>query len=233
MKCQIQTETGKETNTYFYIPKLPITCDCAVFTLIFFRCACCFVFLQSIGLHHNPGKPAHLFPSSSKAEKIFYWTEPSSLASWLTDIRKKFSLAHTKTWYLMELKYFWHRNQEAFQRLSKFAKILEKVLSKQIYPWDHCLMMYISSVSHKTTCQDRSNAADTTEQSLTHARGCPPIPFIPGVTAHVRSHSSHLSTELFLLLKPKEGVQVNTKWFIGFPHIKGTFFLHSRNFIPS
>lgn len=81
-------------------------------------------------------------------------------------------------------------------------------------------MMYISPVSHKTTCQDRSNAAGTAEQSPTHTRGCPPVPFIPGVTARVRSHSSHLSTELFLLLKPKEGVQVNTKRFIGFPCIK-------------
>lgn len=34
----------------------------------------------------------------------------------------------------MELKYFWHINQEAFQHLPEFAKILEEVLSKQIYP---------------------------------------------------------------------------------------------------
>lgn len=233
--ARYKPETGRKPIPASTSPRFPSPVTTVFATLTFLRCACCFVFLQSTDLHRNPGRPAHLFLSSSKAKKIFYWTEQSSLASWITDIRKKLITGSHKNiqGYLMELKYFWHRNQEAFQHLPEFAKILEKVLSKQIYPWDHCFMMYISPVSHKTTCQDRSNAAGTAEQSPTHTRGCPPVPFIPGVTARVRSHSSHLSTELFLLLKPKEGVQVNTKRFIGFPCIKGTFFLHSTNFIPS
>lgn len=235
MKCRIQTWNWKETNTCFYIPEFPITCDYCVLNTYFPQVCLLFCFSA---IHWSSSQPRETCTSVSFQQQ----GQENILLNWAIFIsfldhrhqEKVITGSHKNIQgYLMELKYFWHINQEAFQHLPEFAKILEKVLSKQIYPWDHCFMMYISPVSHKTTCQDRSNAAGTAEQSPTHTRGCPPVPFIPGVTARVRSHSSHLSTELFLLLKPKEGVQVNTKRFIGFPCIKGTFFLHSTNFIPS
>lgn len=96
------------------------------------------------------------FLAAARAGKTFFWTVQPSAASWLT--------AHTKSYHwliqrsLMQLKYFWQRNNKkmkCFKCLAKFATIDEKGLSKQVYPWDHSSVVYSnSSINHKTICKD-------------------------------------------------------------------------------
>lgn len=112
-----------------------------------------------------------------------------SAASWLTVLQKSYHWLIQRS--LMQLKYFWQRNNKkmkCFKCLAKFATIDEKGLSKQVYPWDHCSVVYSnSSINHRTICKDLPERV--TEQilqnSYTH-------------TLFILLHEELLKTELWI-----------------------------------
>lgn len=130
-------------------------------TSTLFRCPYLLSFDCSL-LYDNPGKLPQPFPYGSKAEKNIL-LNCATFISFLAHQHKK-----SYPWLIQRyprifnaVKIFLAQKQkkkkkiEVFQHLAPFATIVEKVLSKQVYPWDHCFVMYInSSINHKAIFKD-------------------------------------------------------------------------------